>query len=248
MRFLVMHKLGTVEPSTVPPVPPELVRQMGQLVGELVRKNAMEQGAGLNSRFPRTRISVNGGALVERHGPLEGTNELLARVAMVTVKDKAEAIDVGKRYAKAVGGDITLEVGRVTEAWDIGLVPPPTTAVPEKYLLLHMADAQSEAGTPWSAEQSQRVGALMTELSSSGALTMPLEHVKPSREGRRLKFTGGKRTAIFDGPFAESKELISGFCLVNLPSLEETLAFTDRYGAILENLEVDVLAMAEKSA
>jgi hypothetical protein len=203
----------------------------------------MENGAGLNPRHPRTRVTVEAGRLIERAGPLTGTNELLAHVAMIEVADKAEGVELGKRYAKAVGGDVTLEVGRVTDPWDIGMMPVPATPQPEKYLLLHMADAHSEAGGSFTADQEQRVGALMNELREQKKLVMPLEHVKPSREARRLKFKGGKRTSLFDGPFAESKELISGFCLVNLPTFDAALALAERYGSILRELEVDVLPL-----
>lgn len=240
MRCLVMHKLGTVEPETWPPPPKELMDSMSALVGELLQKKTMENGAGLNPKFPRTRLTSQGGTVVERHGPLTGTHELLAHVAMFEVENKAAAIDVGKRYAKAVGGDVTLELGRVSEAWDIGMAPAPTGPVPEKYLLLHMADAASEAGTVFTADQNERVRSVL----GTTKVLMPLEHVRPSREGRRLKFKSGKRVSAFDGPFAESKELISGFCLINLPSFEDCVAMGERYGAILAELEVDVLPLS----
>ncbi|MFT3711187.1 MAG: hypothetical protein QM817_26455 [Archangium sp.] len=240
MRCLVMHKQGTVEPETWSPPTPELMNAMGALVGELLQKKAMENGAGLNPKFPRTRITSQGGTVVERHGPLTGTNELLAHVAMFEVENKAAAIDLGKRYAKAVGGDVTLELGRVTEAWDLGHAPMPTGPVPEKYLLLHMADAASEAGIAFTSDQSARVRSVL----DSTKVLMPLEHVRPSKEGRRLKFKSGRRVSAFDGPFAESKELISGFCLINLPSFEDCVAMGERYGAILAELEVDVLPLS----
>ncbi|MFT3711188.1 MAG: YciI family protein [Archangium sp.] len=246
MRFLVMHKLGPAEPATFAPPPAELIKNMGSLVGEVMKKGAMENGAGLNPKFPRTRLTSRGEQILEEHGPLLGTNELLAHVAMVKVNSKSEAIDIGRRYVKAVGADVTLEIGRVTEPWDIGMAPAPTTSVPESYLLLHMADARSEAGTAPSADEAARVGALMADLSAKKTLTMPLEHVRPSREGRRLKFKAGKRLSVSDGPFAETKELISGFCLLNLPSLDEVLSFATRYGEILGDLEVDVLGVNER--
>jgi hypothetical protein len=239
MRALVMHKLGTVEPKTWPPPPKEVMDGMGALVGELLQQKAMENGAGLNPKYFRTRLTATGGQVVEEQGPLSGTNELLAHVAMVEVEDRAAAVELGKRYAKAVGGDVTLEVGRVTEPWEIGLAPAPTGVVPEKYLLLHMADAQSEAGATFSAAQTARVA----DVLASAKVLMPLEHVRPSRDGRRLKFKAGKRTGAVDGPFAESKELISGFCLINLPTLDEVLRVAERYGGILQDLEVDVLPL-----
>lgn len=239
MRFFVTHKLGTTEPTTVELPSAELMQAMGALVGEAMRSGAMENGAGLTPKSPRTRLTANGGVVVEQHGPLSGTNELLAAFAMITVKDKPHGLQVAHSYAKAVG-DCTLELGRVTEPWDLGMVPPPTTPVPEKYLLLHMADAASEGG----AVANARAASLLAELGKQGIVTAH-GSVKPSREARRLKFKGGARTTVIDGPFAESKELISGFCMLKLASMEDAVAWATRYGAILKDLEVDVLVLPD---
>jgi hypothetical protein len=75
-------------------------------------------------------------------------------------------------------------------------------------------------------------------LTSSGTLT-------PSAQGARIRMARGKgRPSVSDGPFAESKELIGGFALLDLPSKEDVLAFAERYGALMlesvETLEMDL--------
>lgn len=232
MRFIVMHKFGVVE-KPEPTVAPTLVDGMHALIAESIKAGTFENGAGLNPNFPRTRFVSRGGVVTKEAPPITGRNELLAAFAMIEVKGEAEAHDVAQRYLQ-VAGDAEVEVGRVTEPWDIGVVPKPTTPVPEKYLLLHLADARSEAGTPPSA--------FIGETSTAKVL-LPAEGVLPSRSGRRLKLENGKRTVI-DGPFTESKELIGGFSILRLPSLDAATEWTYRYADILgPTIEVDILQL-----
>ena len=67
----------------------------------------------------------------------------------------------------------------------------------------------------------------------------------PSSRGMRLpREQTGKRIWV-DGPFAESKELIAGFSLLSLPSIADAQAWAERYAAILEGNEVDLLEVNE---
>lgn len=242
MRFIVMHKFGEVEkPETT--VDPKIVQGMGALIGESLENGVFENGAGLNPNFPRTRFVSRGGA-VTKESPIRGRNELLAGFAMIDVANEAEAHAVAERYLKVVG-DAEVEVGRVTEPWDIGVAPRPTWPVREKYLMLHSADARSEAGTPPSEKEQHDMGAFMGSLSTT---LLTAEGVLPSKHGRRLKLKDGKATVI-DGPFAETKELIGGFSIVRLPSLDAATEWTRRYADILgPTIEVDILQLHEQAA
>ncbi|MGV3621405.1 MAG: YciI family protein [Archangium sp.] len=243
MRFIVMHKFGEVE-RPEPNVDPKIVEGMGKLVGESMKTGVFENGAGLNPNFPRTRFVSRGGAVTREAPPIRGRNELLAGFAMVDVANEAEAHAVAQRYLKVVG-DAEVEVGRVTEPWDIGVVPKPTGPVREKYLMLHSADARSEAGTPPSEKEQREMGEFMASLSTT---LMTAEGVLPSKNGRRLKLKDGKAT-VTDGPFTETKELIGGFSILNLPSLDAATEWTRRYADILgPTIEVDILQLHERPA
>jgi hypothetical protein len=91
------------------------------------------------------------------------------------------------------------------------------------------------------------MGALLEEMAKAGVLTAT-EGILPSREGTRLQFGQGKQVSAVDGPFAESKELIAGFCVIQVPSKEAALAWAERYGSILTDLEVDVLRLHDQAA
>lgn len=64
------------------------------------------------------------------------------------------------------------------------------------------------------------------ELVKAGVL-LAAEGLKPSAMGKRVKFQGAKRTVI-DGPFSESKELVAGFMLWQVKSMEEALEWVKR--------------------
>ncbi len=69
----------------------------------------------------------------------------------------------------------------------------------------------------------------------------------PSSKGARVKFKGGKLAAVTDGPFAETKELIAGFTLVEANSLEDVLEWAKRWPAIgfEANVELEVRRVYE---
>lgn len=244
MRFIVMHKVGPrMESGTVEKS--EIVN-MGAFIQESLKNGTFTNGAGLKPSKTRTRMQFKGAECVVTEGPYRGQNELVAGFALMKVADKAEAMAMARRYAKIIG-DCDLELGPVNEPWDIGLMPKPEGPLPVRYLCLMMANADSESGRPPSEREQQEMGAFMGEIIQSGVL-LASEGILPSREGTRLQFKQGKKVSAVDGPFAESKELIAGFSLISVPSKEAALAWAERYGSILQDLEVDVLRLHDQSA
>jgi hypothetical protein len=65
------------------------------------------------------------------------------------------------------------------------------------------------------------------ELAKAGVL-LDLSGLKPSSEGARVQFSKGKRTKVIDGPFAESKELIAGYWIIDVKSIEEAIEWAKR--------------------
>ena len=65
------------------------------------------------------------------------------------------------------------------------------------------------------------------ELQKAGVL-LDGSGLKPSRHGWRVKYAGGKRTVI-DGPFAEAKELVAGYTLIQVKSREEAMEWARRF-------------------
>jgi hypothetical protein len=242
MRFIVMHKVGPrYETGNIEQR--EIV-EMGAFIQDAIKQGTFTNGAGLVPRVPRTRVIARGG-VCEVQENARCTNNLLAGFAMLKVANRAEAIAWTRRFAEFVK-DGEMEIGLVTEAWDLGFAPKPANP-PERYLTLMMANPASESGAPPSAHEIEKMGVFIGEMVKAGVLEAT-EGILPSKFGTRLRFKAGKRTLAVDGPFTESKELIAGFSLITVPTKEAALAWAERYGSILTDLEVDVLALHEVSA
>jgi hypothetical protein len=233
MRFMIMHKNDSKTEAGEPP-PPELVQQMGALIGEYAGR--FLDGAGLGASATRTRLTFRDGHCTAKRGPYRGEHELPANTLLLRVKTREEAIGWAERYGKILG-DGELELGKVNEPWDIGLMPAPENP-PLQILLIDKADAATEAGGR-TAQQKSAISRLKTEMTKAGVLVSSLA-LKPSAKAKRLDFKNNE-LRVLDGPFLESKELIGGFAVMELESFEEAIAMCRRYAKILGGtLEIDV--------
>jgi hypothetical protein len=242
MRFIVMHKVGPRYESGT--IEQREIVEMGAFIQESIKQGTFTNGAGLLPRVPRTRVIVRGGEC-EVQENAKCSDNLLAGFALLKVKNRAEAVAWAQRFAHFIR-DGEMEIGLLTEAWDLGFAPKPPNA-PERYLALMMANADSEASAPPAPGDLEKMGAFIAEMVKAGVLEVT-EGIKPSKLGTRLRFQAGKRVLAVDGPFTESKELIAGFSIISVPTKEAALAWADRYGAILVDLEVDVLALHDEAA
>jgi hypothetical protein len=110
-------------------------------------------------------------------------------------------------------------------------------------MIMHRSNEANEAGIPPSKELVEQMGRLMEETAKSGVL-LAGEGVHASSKGARLSFAGGKRT-ITDGPFAEAKELIAGFVILDVPSKAEAIEWATRFAAIMGDVEIEIRQVVE---
>lgn len=82
------------------------------------------------------------------------------------------------------------------------------------------------------------------ELTRAGVM-LAGEGLYPSNKGARIKFSGG-RTTVVDGPFAESKELIAGFWIIEVKSKEEAIEWASRVPG-MEGEELELRQVFEAS-
>ena len=95
-----------------------------------------------------------------------------------------------------------------------------------RFMVLVKATNESEAGVMPSAELLTAMGRFNEELAKAGVLESG-GGLKPSSHGVRVRFSGSAR-AVIDGPFAETKELVAGFWIWNVGSLEEAIEWARR--------------------
>ena len=92
--------------------------------------------------------------------------------------------------------------------------------------VMMMIKGDPEPGAAPSEELLTEMGRYNEELQKAGVL-LDLAGLLPSAEGRRVRFAGGDRTVI-DGPFPESKQLIAGYWILQVPSMDEAVEWAKR--------------------
>jgi hypothetical protein len=95
-----------------------------------------------------------------------------------------------------------------------------------RFMVLVKASEESEAGVMPSEELLAEMGNYNEELVKAGVM-LAGEGLHPSSKGKRIRFSGKERTVI-DGPFAETKELLAGFWLLQAKSVDEALEWVKR--------------------
>ena len=95
-----------------------------------------------------------------------------------------------------------------------------------RVMVIIKANQDSEAGVMPSEKILTEMGNFNEELVKAGIM-LAGEGLHPSSKGKRVKFSGGKRI-VTDGPFAETKELIAGFWLWKVDSMEEAVEWVKR--------------------
>jgi hypothetical protein len=96
-----------------------------------------------------------------------------------------------------------------------------------RFMIIRMADERTEAEEQPPLEAIEAMVRYNEELGKAGVL-VAAEGVHPSVRGARISFKGGKPT-ISDGPFAEAKELIAGFTIIDVSSRDEALEWIRRW-------------------
>ncbi|HEY2623164.1 MAG TPA: YciI family protein, partial [Dyella sp.] len=107
-----------------------------------------------------------------------------------------------------------------------------------RFMVMVRATRSSEAGEMPSERLLADMGRFNEELVKAGVL-LAAEGLHPSARGVRVRYAGDQRTVI-DGPFAETKELIAGFWLIQVASLEEAIEWLKRAPNPFDGIESDV--------
>jgi hypothetical protein len=115
-----------------------------------------------------------------------------------------------------------------------------------RFMLIVKASADSEAGKMPSEQLLTEMGKFNEELVKAGVL-LAGEGLHPSSKGARVKFSGASRKVV-DGPFAETKELVAGFWLIQVKSKEEAIEWVKRCPNPMEGeSEIEIRQVFEAS-
>ena len=234
MRFIVMHKMTEEMETGIPDL--EIVEAVGKLIQQGAKENVFVSGEGLKPTSERVHIAYKNGKRTITEGPFADAKELAAGFELLRVRSKEEAISWCDRFA-AVIGDVELFLGPVVEPWDLGMMPKPKNA-PLRFLLVHQLDERSTSDASLEPALMAKMSALVEEMTNAGALQTAFG-LSGTRHGARVHYKGGQPT-VLDGPFAESKELIAGYAILDLPSKAAAIDWAIRFGQIVKVNEVEV--------
>jgi hypothetical protein len=105
-----------------------------------------------------------------------------------------------------------------------------------RFMMIVKANAESESGKLPSSEELAEMGRYNDQLVNAGIL-LAMDGLQSSANGARVTFKGGKPSVV-DGPFAEAKELIAGFWIIDVKSKDEALAWARRVPFVDGEIEV----------
>src|SRR4051812_49038114 len=115
---------------------------------------------------------------------------------------------------------------------------------PMRYMVIVKATEDTENGRLPSQEEFAEMGAFNEELVKAGVL-LAGEGLAPSAKGARVRFGKDGRTTVLDGPFAETKELVAGFWILQVSSREEVIEWVRKAPFRDGEVEVRQVASAE---
>jgi hypothetical protein len=114
-----------------------------------------------------------------------------------------------------------------------------------RYMTLWKPDAP-ESDAPPTEDEMESMGRLIEEMASSGVL-IATDGLQPSSKGARVR-RKGDRVTVVDGPFTESKELVAGFAIVQVDSLEQAIELTKNFMAVAGDGESEIRLMHDVPA
>lgn len=242
MRVMLLHK-STPDTEAGKHPGMDLIQRVGGMIGEMKGAGVFLDGAGLRSSALGIRLTFAAGKRSEQLGPFVGRHEDPAALCILRVHSRDEAVEHATRIA-AVLGDGECDIRPVTEPWDLGLVEKPKDDPTSRWMLVWKADParQGEGALP-SLQTRAALGKLIADLTGRGIFQQG-EAFRGSRQAKRIPIAPGKRRAV-DGPFTESKELISGFCTIQVPSVAKALPWAEKYIAAVGEVELDLLPLYE---
>ena len=188
------------------------------------------------------RVRYSNGKFTVIDGPFAETKELIAGFWLIQAKSREEAIEWAKRVPFQEGEvevrplfelpDFPVDPAEKPDGWrekeeQFRAAPPARKPGTIRYMGILKADRDTEAGVLPDEKFLSAMGAFFEEGVKAGVI-LSGEGLQPSSKGARVRYSGSKRTVI-DGPFAETKELIAGYAILQFTSKAEAIEWTKRF-------------------
>jgi hypothetical protein len=242
MKFMLLMKGDEQAEAGVLP-DESIIAAMHKYNEDLVKSGALLSAEGLHPTSRGARIRLAGRKRTTTDGPFAEAKEVVAGYWIFQTKTKLEALDWAKRCPGAAG---QLELRQLYEMEDFPVDPAeqtdgwrskeeemrkemdkPTTLAPvpgtKRFIAMLKSNSFSESGVLPDEQMLSAMGKLMEDMANAG-VAIGGEGLKPTRDGFQIKCD-----KVIDGPFAEAKELVAGFCMLRCKSLAEAIEWSWRW-------------------
>ena len=241
MRFMMLVKATKDFEAGVFP-DEKMLSEMAKWTEELVNAGALLGCERLQPSSKGARVRYANGKFTVTDGPFAETKELLAGVCLIQAKSKEEAIEWARRVPFKEGEievrplfeltDFPVDAAEKPDGWrekeeQIRTAPPARKPGTTRYMGLVKCDRDTEAGVMPDEKFLSAMGAFMEEGVKAGVY-LSGEGLQPSSKGARIRYSGSQRM-VTDGPFAETKELIGGYAILQFTSKAEAMEWTKRF-------------------
>jgi len=220
----------------------KILSEMGRYNEQLVKAGALLAGEGLQASSKGVRVRYANGKFKVTDGPFADAKELVAGFWLIQAKSREEALDWARRVPFQQGEvevrplfeltDFPVDPAEKPDGWrekeeQFRAAPPARKPGTMRFMGLLKADKDTEAGVLPDEKFLTEMGAFFEEGTRSGVI-LSGEGLQPSSQGFRVRYSGSKRSVI-DGPFAETKELIAGYAIIQVRSRDEAIEWTKRF-------------------
>ena len=245
MRFMLLVKSTKNYEANIWP-DEKLSAELAKWHEEAVKAGVHLESERLQPSSQGFRVHLAGGKFTVTDGPFAETKELIAGYCMIQAKSLADAVEWARRIPFTEGevevrplfelGDFPVDQAEKPDGWrekeeQMRAAPTPARRPGTiRYLGLLKADRDSEAGKLPDEKLLAAMGAFLEEGLKAGTF-LSGEGLQPSSKGARVRFNSNKRLVI-DGPFAETKELVAGYAVLQYASKAEAIEWSKRFVAV----------------
>jgi hypothetical protein len=244
MRFMLLVKATKDFEAGVWP-DEKLLSEMATWTEALVKAGARLDTGRLQPSAQGVRVGYANGKFTVTDGPFAETKELIAGFCMIQVQSREEAIEWAKRVPFQEGEielrplfelvDFPVDAAEKPDGWrakeeQLRAAPPARKPGTVRYMAMLKADRDTEAGVLPDEKGLAAMGAFLEEGTKAGVF-LSGEGLQPSSKGARVRFSGSKRM-VTDGPFAETKELLAGYAILQFTSKAEAIEWTRRFAQV----------------
>jgi hypothetical protein len=221
----------------------KMLSEINKYNEDLVKAGTLLAVHRLQASSKGARVRYSNGKFKVIDGPFAETKELIAGFWLIQAKSREEAIEWAKRVPFQEGEvevrplfevpDFPVDPAEKPDGWrekeeQFRAAPPPARKPGTiRYMGILKADTDTEAGVLPGEKFLSAMGAFFEEGIKAGVI-LSGEGLQSSSKGARIRYSGSKRTVI-DGPFAETKELIAGYAILQFTSKAEAIEWTKRF-------------------